>query len=109
MNIILISCSQLSTLHKTFSSLFTIILYFIWHIAQNISHFHYSFTLGNNLLTMLTIYQGINLPFYINIIKYYISQIDNNITFSTKKVQLYSRTFQNQSSFLQSKEQSRHL
>ena len=25
-------------------------------IAQKISHFHYSFTLGNNLLTMLTIY-----------------------------------------------------
>ena len=103
MNIILIFCSQLSTLHKTFSSLFTIMLYIIWHITQNISHFHYSFTLRNNLLTMLTIYQGINQPFYINIIKYYISQINNNITFSTKKVQLYSRTFQNQSYFFKVK------
>lgn len=36
------------------------ILFTIKHIAQNISHFHYSFTLENNLITMLTIYQGIN-------------------------------------------------
>lgn len=58
---------------------------------------------------MLTIYQGINYAFYINTIKYYISQINNNITFLTKKAQLYSRTFQNQSSFLQSKELSWHF